>query len=366
MNDANPDPVPAPPGPAAVSSGAGGGRNLCFGIDVGGTKILGVATDAAGTVAARFLHPTPKVPSQVPVAIAEMADQLVTAVGPPQAIGVGVPGLVDHDGVLRYGPNVPGVIGLDMASRLRERFDVPTAADNDGTCAALAEHRYGAARGHQHAVIITQGTGIGGGLIVNDAPLRGAHGFAGEPGHMLIDRFGPTCACGKQGCWEAVASGAGLANVAKRAAEEGQARRVLELAGGEVAHIRGEHVTAAFAEGDSGAYAIVDRFAWWVAEGVASLINLLDCSIVVLGGGLAVVSAAFIPDVQRRVGEKVLGSAYRNEVPIVAAQLGVEAGAVGASILGRDLLTASPSAPTRSPVGGDPHHGAVGPADQPR
>lgn len=323
---------------SSVPASGDASADLTLGIDVGGTKILGVATDHGGRIVHKQLSPTPKDPDLVPGAIATMADELVAAVGMPRAVGVGVPGLVDHEGVLRYGPNVPGVLGLDIVTRLRERYDLPMAADNDGTLAALAEHRFGAARGHAHALIVTQGTGIGGGLIVNNAPLRGANGFAGEPGHMLIDRFGPTCACGKQGCWEAVASGAGLANVAKRAAEEGQAGRVLELAGGEVDRIRGEHVTAAFAEGNSEAYAIVDRFAWWVAEGIASLINLLDCSIVVLGGGLAAVSAAFIPDVQRRVAGNVLGGRYRPEVPVVAAQLGVEAGAVGASLLGRDLL----------------------------
>ncbi|MEM9615310.1 MAG: ROK family protein [Actinomycetota bacterium] len=321
----------SPPAPSSAS-----GATLTLGIDVGGTKILGIAATPDGTVVTRHKIATPRVPDQVPDGILAMAQQLIDEVGRPTGIGVGVPGLVDHAGVLHYGPNVPGVLGLDIVSRLRDRFGLPAVADNDGAHAARAEHRYGAARGHAHALIVTQGTGIGGGIIVNNQVLRGANGFAGEPGHMLVDRFGHMCACGTQGCWEAVASGAGLANLARRAAEEGWGARVLELAGGVVGHIKGEHVTMALLEGDDEAATIIDRFAWWVAQGIASLINLLDCSIVVLGGGLTVISDAFITDVRRRVSDNVLGDGFRPEVPVVTAQLGEEAGAIGAALLAQD------------------------------
>lgn len=316
---------------------AASAEEMTFGIDVGGTKILGVAARTDGTVLIRHRIATPRQPDQVPHGIIDMAQYLLDEVGRPAGIGVGVPGLVDHAGVLHYGPNVPGVLGLDIVSHIRDRLDLPALADNDGACAARAEHRLGAAQGHAHALIVTQGTGIGGGIIVNNQVLRGANGFAGEPGHMLVDRFGHVCACGTQGCWEAVASGAGLANVARRAAEEGWGSRVLELADGVVDHIKGEHVTLALLEGDDEAATIIDRFAWWVAQGISSLINLLDCSIVVLGGGLTVISDAFITDVSRRVSDNVLGGAHRPQVPVVTAQLGAEAGAIGAALLAQDL-----------------------------
>lgn len=314
---------------------------LTLGIDVGGTKILGIAATDEGAVVTRHRIATPRDPDRVPDGILDMARRLIHEVGAPAAIGVGVPGLVDHAGVLHYGPNVPGVLGLDIVSRLRDRFDLPVVADNDGAHAARAEHRLGAARGHAHALVVTQGTGIGGGIIVNNEVLRGANGFAGEPGHMLVDRFGHLCACGTQGCWEAVASGAGLANLARRAAEEGWGVRVLELADGVIDHIKGEHVTMALLEGDDEAATIIDRFAWWVAQGIASLINLLDSSIVVLGGGLTVISDAFITDVNRRVSDTVLGGGYRPTVPVVAAQLGEEAGAIGAALLAQETERAA-------------------------
>ncbi|MEM7339108.1 MAG: ROK family protein [Actinomycetota bacterium] len=309
-----------------------------IGVDVGGTKILGVATAADGSIIERLIAPTPKAAAEVPGAISGVVGALIHEVGRPATVGVGVPGLVDNDGVLRYGPNVPGVVGLDMPARIRDDFDLPAVAENDASCAALAEHRFGAARGHDHAVIVTQGTGIGGGLIVNNGLLRGANGFAGEPGHMLIDRFGPVCACGTQGCWEAVASGAGLANIARQFVEEGRAGKVLANAGGVAEHIRGEHVAAALADADDDALAIIDRFAWWVAQGLASLITLLDPGVVVLGGGLTAISSAFIPDVQERVADTVLGGAHRPTVPIRSAQLGAEAGAYGASLLAAETL----------------------------
>lgn len=324
-----------------ATTGPDPGRpRLAIGIDVGGTKILGVVTGVDGGIAHRLMAPTPKEPDRVPDAIADVVASLIARMTgdgtEPVAVGVGVPGLVDRQGVLHYGPNVPGVVGLDISGHLRTRFDLPTVAENDASLAAVAEHRLGAARGHRHAVIVTQGTGIGGGLIVNDALLHGANGFAGEPGHMLIDRFGPVCACGAQGCWEAVASGAGLANLARQLIEEGRGGRILELAGGDPGHVRGEHIAEALDEGDADALAVIDKFAWWVAQGLSSLITLLDPSIVVLGGGLTALSDSFIPDIQARVADTVLGGAYRPVVPVVAAELGAEAGAVGGALLALD------------------------------
>ena len=315
---------------------------LGIGIDVGGTKILGVVTDGQGTVEHRVLAATPKEPAKVPDGIADVAAELLAAMAragqKPAAIGVGVPGLVDHDGVLRFGPNVPGVVGLDISGHMTRRFGLPTVAENDASLAAVAEHRLGAARGHHHAVIVTQGTGVGGGLIVNNALLEGQNGFAGEPGHMLIDRSGPMCACGTQGCWEAVASGAGLANIARQLVADGGGAALVELAGGDPGHIRGEHVAEALRSGDPDAASVVDTFSTWVARGLASLINLLDPGIVVLGGGLSALSDSFIPDVQARVADTVLGGSYRPIVPVVAAELGVDAGAVGGSIFALDLV----------------------------
>lgn len=310
-----------------------------IGVDVGGTKILGLVTDGLGAKERdRELQPTPKQPDQLALAIADVVKTLLDRNGPAVGIGVGVPGLVDHAGVLHYGPNVQGVLGLDIAGHLHQQFSIPAVAENDGYLAALTEHRLGVARGHDHAIIVTQGTGIGGGLIVGGQVLRGANGFAGEPGHMLINRFGHECACGRTGCWETVSSGAGLANIARELVSEGKGERILEAAGGDVGAIRGEHVSAAAADNDADGLEVLDRFAWWVAQGIGSLIALLDPSVVVLGGGLSAISDGFIDRVSDRVSESVVGGKYRPVVPIVPADFGAEAGAVGAALRARDFV----------------------------
>ncbi len=310
-----------------------------IGVDVGGTKILGIVTDGiTATIEHRELAATPKDPTVFADGILDVVETLIAAVPDVAGVGVGVPGLVDHAGVLHYGPNVQGVLGLDIAGELMQRFPVPAVAENDGYLTALTEHRLGAARGHDHAVIITQGTGIGGGLIVGGQVLRGANGFAGEPGHMLINRFGHLCACGRTGCWESVASGAGLANIARDLISEGRGQAILTSAGGDPAQVRGEHVSAAFREGDGDAVEVLERFSWWIAQGIGSLIALLDPSVVVLGGGLSAIADGFIEGVSRQITESVVGGEHRPVVPIVAADFGPEAGAVGAALRARDFV----------------------------
>lgn len=312
--------------------------DLVVGIDLGGTKLLGLAVDVAtGLVVASGRVPTPSGAQPVVDAIVGLAEHLRAEVAGSghrvTAVGLGAPGLVDRLGTLRYGPNVAGVIDLPLASVLAEQLHLPVAVDNDATCAAWAEHELGAARGANHSITVTLGTGIGAGITVKGEVLRGAHGFAGEPGHMVVDPSGPRCPCGRRGCWERYASGSGLGWLAREAAHAGEADGVLARAGGDAEAVRGEHVTAAAAAGDPGALVVLDRFAWWVALGVANLINILDSEVVVLGGGLVEAGDLLLRPVNRAYGELVMGADHRDVVPIVAAQLGERAGAWGAALL---------------------------------
>jgi glucokinase len=310
-----------------------------LGVDIGGTKILGLAVDPSdGSTSARRQVPTPYDPVELVAAVAGVVRALWDEVGPPAAVGVGVPGLVDRGGVLRYGPNVPGVEHFDLAGPLRARFGVPVAAENDAACAALAEHRLGAARGARHAVVITLGTGIGAGLIVDGRLLRGANGFAGEPGHVLIDPSGPRCACGAVGHWEAVASGTGLANLARSLIRDGGGAALLGRAGGDPGALRGEHVAAAAADGDAEAVEVLERFATWVACGLGGLVAVLDPEVIVLGGGLSAVSDSFLAQVRRALPAATLGWDHRPAVPVLAALLGPDAGAVGAALVAADSV----------------------------
>lgn len=305
-----------------------------IGIDVGGTKILGVVADpVTGSVRNQIQAMTPRSGNAGLVgSIGDVIEGLIDTGNPPLGIGVGLPGLVDRSGVLHYGPNVPGVYQLRIIPELVARFGVPVVVSNDATNAARAEHKFGAAKGVDDAVIITQGTGIGGALIVNGKIVRGANGFAGEPGHMQVDANGFRCACGRDGCWETVSSGAGLSNLARQLVAGGGGSRILQLAGGEVGHIQGEQVAEAFIEGDPEAVRLVAEFARWVAVGLGGLVSLLDPELIVLGGGLAGFGPHFLDDVRTHLPGATVGGRYRPEVPIVPAMLGSAAGAIGGVI----------------------------------
>ncbi len=312
--------------------------SLTCGLDMGGTKILGVVVEpATGEVVAESRIPTPAGIEAVTDALVDLAADLRDGLGADAprlvAVGVGAPGLVDRAGMLRYGPNLPGVIDLDLAHVLRHRLGMATVADNDATCAAWGEHELGAARGRNHAVLVTLGTGIGAGIVVKGEVLRGAHGFAGEPGHMVVDPNGPPCPCGRRGCWERYTSGTGLGRLAREAAAAHRCQRVLELAGGDPEAVRGEHVTTAAREGDDEALEVLRQFAWWLALGLANVVNLLDSEVLVVGGGLIGAGELVLEPTRAAYRDLVLAQEHRPEPPIVAAVLGERAGAIGAALL---------------------------------
>lgn len=300
------------------------------GIDIGGTKLLAVRGDGSEVVR----RPTPAGGEAIVDAVAAVVAEL----GGADAVGLGIAGLVDRTGVLRVGANLPGVVGFGFRDAIEARLGVPVAVDNDAATALWAELVRGAARGAREAVLVTLGTGIGGGHVCGGVLQRGANGFAGEPGHMVVDPNGPLCPCGRRGCWERFASGSGLGRLARDAAEAGQAARVVAIAGGDPEAVRGEHVTAAAAEGDAGALAVLADFGWWVSLGIANLVNVLDPEVVVVGGGLAEAGELLLAPVRRHFTSLVLSPAHRPAVPIVAAELGERAGALGAALLAEDLL----------------------------
>ncbi len=182
---------------------------------------------------------------------------------------------------------------------------------------------------------MTLGTGIGGGIITGGELLRGASGFAGEIGHMVVDPHGPPCSCGKRGCWERLASGGGLGRLAREAAVADPRSRMVELAGGDADDVRGEHVTRAAGEGDAHAVEVMARFAWWVALGLANLAAIFDPEKIVLGGGLVGAGEVLLAPVRQAFAGLVEGGDHRPEVAIVAATLGERSGAIGAALLAR-------------------------------
>ena len=300
------------------------------GVDLGGTKCLGVALDD-GVVVAETRVATVKGAQPLVAEILDLVEEL-EGYGAVEAVGVGAPGLVDRDGVLRFAPNLSlDGSALDVRSPLEARLGVPVTVDNDATCAAWGERELGAAQGLDDVILVTLGTGIGGGIVTDGSVERGANGFAGEIGHMVVDPNGPQCPCGQRGCWERFASGSGLGRLAREAAHARRVPRVLELAGGDPESVRGEHVTRAAAEGDAEAAELLGRFAWWLALGLANLTNIFDPEAFVLGGGLIRAGESLLGPTREAL-RKLLPPA-RPDVAVLPASLGERAGAVGAACL---------------------------------
>ena len=305
---------------------------ISVGIDVGGTKCLGVALDAEGNVVAEDRRPTPRGHGSLPALIDTLAE-LAASFGPHHALGVGVPGLVTREGVLRAAPNLDGVADFDVAGLLGDRVGHLVHVDNDATCAAVSEWLYGAGKGATDMVLVTLGTGIGGGLVSGGKLQRGKHGFAGEFGHMVVDPDGPPCPCGRRGCWERYASGSGLARLAREAAVGRRVNRVLDLAGGDPEAVRGEMVMQAAREDDPDALKVIDLFGRWVALGLVNLTNVVDPEMFVLGGGLAAGADLYLEPIQRWFRELIYQPELRPMPTVAFAQWNERAGAVGAALL---------------------------------
>ena len=297
------------------------------GIDVGGTKCLGVVWHD-GSIELEIRRDTPKGADDIIDTLVSMIREL----GEVDSVGIGVPGLVTRQGVLRAAPNLVDIADFAVGPILRDALQREIAVENDATCAAVAEWSAGAAQGIDDVVVVTLGTGIGGGLVSGGRLVRGTNGFAGEIGHLVVDPSGPKCVCGQRGCWERYASGNGLAYLGTLAAERGQARMVQSLAGG-ITGIRGEHIREAALLGDEEAVAIVDEFARWVAIGLSNLTNLLDPSMIVIGGGLAGSGDLFLRPIQYWFGELLYSPELRPHPKLVLAKFAEHAGAIGAALL---------------------------------
>lgn len=312
---------------------------LIVGFDVGGTNVRGVALRPGGSEPLSIRRSRTRPDGDVLVdTIVEVTKQLAEDIGEPvDAVGLGMAALMDSDGIFRYAPNIPGVFNYPLVERVVERLGIPVIAENDATTATWAEFQLGAGRGYTDMAFVALGTGIGTGFVLNGRLHRGAHGYAGEAGHITIQRDGPQHITGANGPWEYYASGTGLGILARRWAAEGRVDALVERAGS-VADIRGEHVQELLDEGEPGIEALIKRFSRDVAVGLADLVYVLDPQVFVLGGGLVDLGETLRCAIEESLAERILGAAYRPPVPVILAQLGSYAGAVGAAALAADHL----------------------------
>jgi glucokinase len=311
-----------------------------FGIDLGGTNVRCGVVDEHGAILEEQRSPNRRDASWQELVDAMVG--LVRALSPAHpaatAVGVGAAGLVTRDGHIRYAPNIPGFRNAPVRDALTGELDLPVFVDNDANAAAHGELRHGAARGARYALVITLGTGIGGGIIARGRVIRGAHGFAAEIGHFQIDPHGPLCACGQRGHWEAFASGSALGRMGRERAEVGRAPAVLALAGDDASAVTGVHVGDAAQAGDTDALEVISEYAGYVAVGLAGLANILDPERIVVSGGLVELGDTLFIPVRAAFDHQLEGTEYRPAIEIVPAELGEHAGVIGAAALARDRV----------------------------
>lgn len=313
------------------------GEGEAIGIDVGGTKVNALRVARDGEILDRKNAPTPAhdeeatLAAMIDLARALQSDDVL-------AVGVGAAGMVDSsDGILRFAPNLAWR-DLPIAARMREALDLPCQVDNDANVAAYAEFRFGAGRGYRHLLLVTVGTGIGGGIVSDGRLFRGAYGFAAEIGHIIVEPGGPLCGCGNLGCWEQVAAGRAIDRMGRSAAREHEDSILRRLAGEDPDRVTGRLVTEAALQGDEAALRVLNEVGRRLGEGIAGLVNVLDPQIVVVGGGAIRAGDLLLDPARAAFAEAIEGPEYRPKVPIVAAQLGPDAGAVGAAALALEEL----------------------------
>ncbi len=308
-----------------------------LGVDIGGTKVAVGLVDGNGKILTQGRKPmvansTPEAALQAVTAAIDSIS--AAAVGAIQSIGICAPGPLDPKaGVVLNPPNLPCWRNFPLAERIKSLYDLPVRVDNDANAAALAETRWGAARGYHYVFYATIGTGIGTGIVFDGRIYHGKTGSAGEGGHVSIDYNGPVCGCGKKGCIEILAAGPAIGARA-RAKFAGSARRstILDLAKGNVAAVTSELVGKAYASGDPLAREILMETVELLAPWVGNIIDLLDPDVVVMGGGVAAMLSPFFDEIKNRL-PKWCVNPHVADIPLVMAHYGADAGIAGGAAL---------------------------------
>ena len=316
-----------------------------IGVDIGRTKIsIGLVTGGA-ELREQVIVPAPRTGDNEAVVdiVDEVCRKLTSRFPGVRSLGVGTPEVVEWPSGVTIHPD--GRQDFPLRSRLEAALGLPTVVDSDANVAAWAEYRLGAAADATNVVLVTVGTGIGGGIITDGSLYRGARGFAGEIGHMVVDPAGEACPCGNIGCWEAAASGTALGRNGRRAAGADPAGLIATLADGPD-RVTGETVAQAARQGDATALGLVRDVGHWLGAGIASMVLIFDPDVVVIGGGL-VENGELLLDPARREAVRNLHVRAKKSPPVVRARYGSDAGVIGAAILALDVASGVTGAAVR-------------------
>jgi glucokinase len=283
-------------------------------IDVGGTFIK------AGNVVDREVRDERKIETGEPELLTRTLLQIIVELG-GEAVGIGMPGLVDTDGRISFSPNLPGIESLPLKEILEEELDIPVFVDNDANMAALGEYRYGAGRGVKNLIMLTLGTGVGGGIIIDGKVYHG-RGYAGEVGHITIDPDGPLCQCGNYGCLESYIGADRLTERAEEYVRMGTETTLKTYAG----NITPKIIEDEAYKGDLVAMDIVAEMARSLGIAISNYCAVLDPERVIIGGGLSKMGDILLSNVKREVKKRLYS---RKNIDIVFSELGDRAGILG-------------------------------------
>lgn len=316
---------------------AGASSSLTIGVDIGGTKVAAGVVDDRGQIVAATRWDTPADDNEGTLDVITAAIRELSGEYDVEGVGLGAAGFVDeHRATVLFAPNIAWR-AEPLKVELEKRLDLPVVVENDANAAAWAEVRFGAGRDEDHVVTLTVGTGIGGGIVLNGELLRGRFGVAAEIGHLNIVPDGRRCGCGLQGCWEQYASGRALVLEAQELARRSPelAAGLLGLAGGRPENITGQMITQAAYDGDLMALQSFDEIGRWLGRGMAELAAVLDPGLFIIGGGVSAAGDVLRVPALAAFYKALTGCAHRPMADVRIAELGHEAGLIGAADLVR-------------------------------
>jgi glucokinase len=318
-------------------------RKPVLAIDLGGTKIMTAIISHQGQIMAKDFSPTlagegsEAVIARLLSAIDHLLNLKNIAPSKLHAISIAAAGAIDLErGLVTSSPHLPDWHDVPLRDIVSTRYKVNTVLMNDANAAALGEHKFGAGKGVDNLILITVGTGIGGGIIINGRLYSGAGGGAGEVGHMTIDVNGPRCSCGNIGCWEMLVSGTAIAREAIARIRRGERSILTEMVGGKLEDITAEKVETAARGGDPLALEVISQAATYLGVGMVNLVNIFNPEMIIVGGGVAKMGELLLEPARQVVRERAFRLAA-GAVHIVQAQLGDDGGVLGAAAFALSL-----------------------------
>lgn len=312
-----------------------------IGIDLGGTNIKAAIVDQEGvilkkdSIPTRAERPYREILKDMAMLSLKLIEQLSLKVSDIKSIGVGSPGTADPDnGILVYSNNFADFNNVPVKEIMQEYIELPVYLENDANVAALGESVVGAGKGYEDCVAVTLGTGVGGGVIIDGKIMPGSFHGGAELGHMVIDVDGESCSCGRKGCWEAYSSATALIRDAKIAAIRYKDSKLNELLNGDLSKMNAKIPFDAAQAGDTYAQEVIDRYIKYLAVGIVNVINIFEPQVLVIGGGVCAQGDNLLNPLMDQVRSQVYGQ-KDPKTTIKIAELGNDAGVIGAAMLGR-------------------------------